>query len=157
MYSSLRVLKWLPWSETNTTTVFSLRQRLFSASSSRPNVSSMRLICPQEPERFWGAVPGHRTTAEWVKRSDRTLGQVIRLLQGCCTSVTSRRAATYSLMVMQEICNNAEVGFEGGQYARTEEELYEKAIALLEKCKIETRRSGQKIPEPTAETPPITV
>jgi hypothetical protein len=46
---------------------------------------------------------------------------------------------------------------EGGQYARTEEELYEKAIALLEKCKTETRRSGQKIPEPTAETPPITV
>jgi hypothetical protein len=60
-------------------------------------------------------------------------------------------------MVMQEICNNEEVGFEGGQYARTEEELYEKAISLLEKCKIETRRSGQKIPEPTAETPPITV
>lgn len=62
-----------------------------------------------------------------------------------------------SLMVMEEICNNEKVGFEGGQYARTEEELYEKAIALLEKCKIETRRSGQKIPEPTAETPPITV
>ena len=60
-------------------------------------------------------------------------------------------------MVMQEICNKEEVGFEGGQYARTEEVLYEKAIALLEKCKIETRRSGQKIPEPTAETPPITV
>jgi hypothetical protein len=30
--------------------------------------------------------------------------------------------------------------FEGGQYARTEEELYKKAIELLEKCKIESRR-----------------
>ena len=60
-------------------------------------------------------------------------------------------------MVMQEICNNEEIGFAGGQYARTEEELYEKTFALLEKCKIETRRSGQKIPEPTAEIPPITV
>jgi hypothetical protein len=26
----------------------------------------------------------------------------------------------------------------GGRYARTEEELFEKAIALLEKCKIES-------------------
>jgi hypothetical protein len=55
-------------------------------------------------------------------------------------------------MVMQEICDNEEIGFEGGQYASSEEELYEKAIALLEMCKIETRRSGQKITEPTAET-----
>jgi hypothetical protein len=31
-------------------------------------------------------------------------------------------------------------GFEGGRYARTEQELYEKAIALLEKCKVEDRR-----------------
>jgi hypothetical protein len=58
---------------------------------------------------------------------------------------------------MQEIYDNEEVGFEGGQYACTEVELYEKAIALLEKCRIETRRSGQKLPDPTAETPPTTV
>ena len=58
---------------------------------------------------------------------------------------------------MQEICNNEEVGFEGGQYACSEEELYEKAIALLERCKIEARRSGQKVPESTAETSPTTV
>lgn len=51
---------------------------------------------------------------------------------------------------MQEICDNEEVDFEGGQYACTEEELYEKAIALLEKCRIESR-------EPTAETAPTTV
>lgn len=31
-------------------------------------------------------------------------------------------------------------GFEGGRCARTEQELYEKAIALLEKCKVEDRR-----------------
>jgi hypothetical protein len=51
---------------------------------------------------------------------------------------------------MQEICDNEEVGFEGGQYACTEEELYEKAIALLEKCRIEGRK-------PTAEIAPTTV
>jgi hypothetical protein len=50
-------------------------------------------------------------------------------------------------MVMQEIGDSVNERFEGGQYARTEEELYEKAIALLEKCKIEPRRSGQEIPE----------
>jgi len=42
----------------------------------------------------------------------------------------------------------------GGKYARTEEELYEKAIALLEKCKIEARRSDQRVPESTAEASP---
>ena len=89
-------------------------------------------------------------TTEWVTRSGRTLAQVIRLLPECCTSVTSKQAATCSLMVMQEICDNEEVAFEGGQYACTEEELYEKAIALLEKCRIESR-------EPTAETAPTTV
>jgi hypothetical protein len=89
--------------------------------------------------------------------SGRTLAQVIRLLPECCSSVTSKQAATCSLLVMQEIYDNEEVGFEGGQYACTEEELYEKAIALLEKCRIETRRSGQKLPDPTAETPPTTV
>ena len=31
---------------------------------------------------------------------------------------------------------------QGGRYARTEEELYKKALALLEKCKIEPRRLG---------------
>ena len=96
-------------------------------------------------------------TTEWGTRSGRTLAQVIRLLPECCTSVTSKQAATCSLLVMQEICDNEEVGFEGGQYACTEEELYEKAIALLEKCRIDTRRSGQKLPEPTVETPPTIV
>ena len=42
---------------------------------------------------------------------------------------------------MQET-NNENKGFKGGRYARTEEELYEKAIALLDKCKIETPRKG---------------
>lgn len=36
--------------------------------------------------------------------------------------------------------NDEKEGFEGGQYARTEQELYEKAITLLEKCKVEDRR-----------------
>jgi hypothetical protein len=40
-------------------------------------------------------------------------------------------------MGMQEIREDISGMFEGGRYARTEEELYEKAIALLDKCKIE--------------------
>jgi len=59
-------------------------------------------------------------------------------------------------MVMQEMRDREEEGFEGGRYACTEEELYRKAIALLEKCKIETRRSGQQLPESTVQTSPIT-
>jgi hypothetical protein len=58
---------------------------------------------------------------------------------------------------MQEMRDNENEGFEAGQYACSEELLYKKAIALLEKCRIETGRSGQEIPEPTAESSPITV
>jgi hypothetical protein len=60
-------------------------------------------------------------------------------------------------MVMLETRDNEYESSVGGKYARTEEELYEKAIALLEKCKIEARRSGQKVPESTAEASPTTV
>lgn len=31
-------------------------------------------------------------------------------------------------------------GFKGGHYAHTEEELWKKAIALLDKCKVENQR-----------------
>jgi hypothetical protein len=60
-------------------------------------------------------------------------------------------------MIMLETCENENEGSEGGKYARTEEELYEKAIALLEKCKIEARHSGQKVPESTPDASPTTV
>jgi hypothetical protein len=51
-------------------------------------------------------------------------------------------------MVMQEQTpTNKDEGFHGGQYARTEEELYKMALALLEKCRIEPGRSGQEILE----------
>ena len=39
--------------------------------------------------------------------------------------------------MMQRTLKKKEKGFKGGRYARTEEELYEKALALLDKCKIE--------------------
>jgi hypothetical protein len=44
--------------------------------------------------------------------------------------------------------------FEGGRYARTEEELFEKAIALLDKCKIEPSPPDHDTPElrPAART-----
>lgn len=42
-------------------------------------------------------------------------------------------------MVMQKI-RNKNKGFKGNQYARSEEELYKKAIELLDKCKIDARR-----------------
>jgi hypothetical protein len=35
---------------------------------------------------------------------------------------------------------SGERGFEGGRYAPTQEELYKKALELLDKCKVETRR-----------------
>jgi hypothetical protein len=51
-------------------------------------------------------------------------------------------------MVMQEETpTNKDKGLQGGRYACTEEKLYKKALALLEKCKIETQRSGQEIPQ----------
>ena len=51
-------------------------------------------------------------------------------------------------MAMQdETPTNKDKDLQGGRYARTEEELYVKALALLEKCKIEPGRSGQEIPE----------
>jgi len=50
-------------------------------------------------------------------------------------------------MMQEETPTNKDEGFRGGRYAHTEGELYEKAIALLEKCKIDPRRSGQEIPE----------
>ena len=51
-------------------------------------------------------------------------------------------------MMMQEtIPTNKDKCFQGGQYARTEEELYKKALALLEKCKNAPGPSGQEVPE----------
>jgi hypothetical protein len=49
---------------------------------------------------------------------------------------------------MQESSNNGEV-FEGGRYARTEEELFEKAIALLDRCRMIPRPLGQEKAEST--------
>jgi hypothetical protein len=51
------------------------------------------------------------------------------------------------MMMQEETPTNVDKAFPGGRYARTEGELYEKAIALLEKCQIEPWRSGQEIPE----------
>jgi hypothetical protein len=45
-------------------------------------------------------------------------------------------------MIMQETKNKKNNDIKDDRYARTEEELYKKAIALLDKCKIETPRMG---------------
>ena len=51
-------------------------------------------------------------------------------------------------MVMQEETPTNEYrGLQNGRYACTEKELYKKALALLEKCKIDSGRSGQEILE----------
>jgi hypothetical protein len=42
------------------------------------------------------------------------------------------------IMAKQKVQTNK--GFGGGHYARTEQELYKKAVMLLDKCKIEPRR-----------------
>jgi hypothetical protein len=60
-------------------------------------------------------------------------------------------------MVMLSTHDKEEEGIEGGQYARNEEELYSKAVALLEKCKIASQPSDRQMPETTAEIPPLTV
>jgi hypothetical protein len=46
---------------------------------------------------------------------------------------------------MQQKQTDKNEGFKGGRYARTEDELYEKAIALLEKCKIEPPGSSREM------------
>ena len=51
------------------------------------------------------------------------------------------------MMMQEETPTNKYKDLQDGRYARTEEELYKKALALLEKCKIEPGRSGQEIPE----------
>ena len=75
------------------------------------------------------------------------LSRVTRCLPGCCTPVTYGRTATCSLLVMQQTRNNKNKDLKGGRYARNEDELYKKALALLEKCKIETQSSVQEMPE----------
>ena len=50
---------------------------------------------------------------------------------------------------MQEFTDNKDEGFAGGRYARTEEELFDKAIALLDKCKVMTGSSDRKKLETT--------
>jgi hypothetical protein len=47
----------------------------------------------------------------------------------------------------EETPTNKDKGLQDGRYARTEEELYKKALALLEKCKIETQSSGKEKPQ----------
>ena len=47
---------------------------------------------------------------------------------------------------MQKITDNKDEDFAGGRYARTEEELFDKAIALLDKCKIEPLRPDRETP-----------
>ncbi len=50
-------------------------------------------------------------------------------------------------MMQEETPANRDKGFQGGQYARAQEELYKKALALPEKCKNEPGPSGQEVPE----------
>jgi hypothetical protein len=64
------------------------------------------------------------------------LSRVTRCLPDCCTPVTYGRTATCSLLVMQQTRINKNKDLKGGRHARNEDELYKKAIALLEKCKM---------------------
>jgi hypothetical protein len=50
---------------------------------------------------------------------------------------------------MQEVTENKGKDFSGGRYARTEGELFDKAIALLDKCKVMTGSSDRKKLETT--------
>ena len=48
---------------------------------------------------------------------------------------------------MLQTRNKKHKDLKGGRYARNEDELYKKALALLEKCKIDTKNSVQEMPE----------
>jgi hypothetical protein len=66
----------------------------------------------------------------------RSLLPCVRDLPPHCAFVSL--AAGSELMAKQRIHKNKDFG--GGQYARTEQELYKKAVMLLDKCKTEPRR-----------------
>jgi hypothetical protein len=51
------------------------------------------------------------------------------------------------IMMQEKTLANKDKGFQGGRYAQTEEELYKKALALLEECKNDPGPSGQEVPE----------
>jgi hypothetical protein len=46
-------------------------------------------------------------------------------------------------MAKQRVHKNENKSSEGAQYARTEQELYRKAVQLLDKCKIAPRGQGE--------------
>ena len=45
---------------------------------------------------------------------------------------------------MEKTREKTEETLQGGRYARSEDELFDKAIALLDKCKMMTRPSGRE-------------
>ncbi len=49
------------------------------------------------------------------------------------------------MMMQGETPTHKDKCFQGGQYARTEEELYKKALTLLEKCKNDPGSSDQEV------------
>ena len=48
-------------------------------------------------------------------------------------------------MAMQQLRTDKDKGLQGSRDARTEEDLYKKALALLEKCRVETQASDQGV------------
>jgi hypothetical protein len=50
---------------------------------------------------------------------------------------------------MQKVTENKGKDFSGGRYARTEKELFDKAITLLDKCKVMTGSSDREKLETT--------
>ena len=127
------------------------RQPLYGTRGSGPRVGAKTIVVKQPHiacETEGRALPWEGESAEALKRPElyRTpiFSRVTGCLPGCCTPVTHWRSATCSLTVMQETTNHESKGLKGGQYARTEDELYKKAIALLDKCKIESQHSGQE-------------
>ena len=69
---------------------------------------------------------------------------VIGLLLECCGFVTFGPGVGCRVVGMQEVTDKKGKGFSGGRYARSEEELFDKAIALLDKCKVMTGSSDRE-------------
>ena len=92
------------------------------------------------------------TTLSALSSFSSVLSHVTSFLPERCMPVTYRPPARCSISLDEgdrkvggdphmpkQSTHNKNKGFEGGHYARTEEELYKKAIALLQKCKVEDR------------------
>jgi hypothetical protein len=100
------------------------------------------LLTSDRGERADKALPGAVLTSGGRKAGACSLSD-------CCEYVTFCPGVGCRLVGMQEVTENKGKDFSGGRYARTEKELFDKAITLLDKCKVMTGSSDREKLETT--------